>query len=63
MGSCTTSALNWADGQQIGESVDYAYGDEEEALRSRLRALIDTHVPDDFAGICLLYTSPSPRDS
>jgi alkylation response protein AidB-like acyl-CoA dehydrogenase len=31
--------------------VDYAYGDEEEALRSRLRALIDTHVPDDFAGI------------
>jgi alkylation response protein AidB-like acyl-CoA dehydrogenase len=31
--------------------VDYSYGPEEEALRTRLRGLIDAAVPDDFAGI------------
>src|SRR3954447_23751310 len=35
-----------------GVAVDYDLGPDADALRTRLRALIAEHIPDDFLGAC-----------
>ena len=47
---------------QVFNAVKYYMDKAIESDRITLAALLDQNLQEDMAKICLLYTSPSPRD-
>ena len=60
---CTLGMLSEAQAQKLKDSGLYAYNHNLDTSEEHYDEIISTRTYDDRLDTCLLYTSPSPRDS